>query len=280
MNRPRILAVGHACLDIVHMVPKIPMTDKVASERVTIQIGGNAANAAVAICDLGATADLCTVMGNENHPFTRVLMALLVQKRVGTGSCRFEYDLPCPNSTIMVLPDGERAVVNWQSDEIRSAIADPRDLSRYQMVIADSYRLPMVRHVFSRARELGIPTMLDVDGVIDDVGMLPPADHIWFSQKAWRKQRIKLQDLRVRFGGVVGVTDGDRPVSWIGHDGVIRYHAPPTTDAKNTLGAGDVFRSRLALGLCLGERIEDAISGACISACEHITEKPLTRMIP
>ena len=280
MKRPKILAVGHACLDMVHVVPRIPSTDKVASDRISIQIGGNAANAAAAACDLGASADLCTVIGNENHPFTRILMALLVQKHVGTSYCKFEYDLPCPNSTIMVLPDGERAIVNWQSDEIRSAVADPGDISRYQMVIADSYRLPMVRHVFSMARNLGIPTMLDIDGVIDDVGLLPSADHIWFSQEAWRRHRIGLQDLQDRFGGVVGITNGRHPVTWIGTDGVVRSHLPPATVAVNTLGAGDVFRSRLAVGLCLGESLDDAVAGACVSACEHITEKPLTRLIP
>jgi sugar/nucleoside kinase (ribokinase family) len=280
MKRPRILAVGHACLDIVHVVPRIPLTDKVASERISIQIGGNAANAAAAICDLGALADLCTVIGNENHPFTRILMSLLVGKHVGTSHCRFEYDLPCPNSIIMVLPDGERTIVSWQSDEIRSAIADPGDISRYQMIVADSYRLSMVRHVFSRAKSMGIPTMLDVDDVLDDVSLIPSADHIWFSQEAWRHQRIGLPDLQARFGGIVGITNGPLPVAWIGTDGVIKHHSPPSTAAVNTLGAGDVFRSRLALGLCLGEGVDDAVSSACISACEHITEKPLTGVIP
>ena len=78
----------------------------------------------------------------------------------------------------------------------------------------------------------------------------------------------------------IGITNGGQPVTWIGMDGVVRSYLPPPTVAVNTLGAGDVFRSRLAIGVCLGESLDDAVPGACVSACEHITEKPLTRLIP
>jgi len=278
--KPKILTVGHACLDIVHTVQLIPKSNtKVASDRVQIQVGGNAANAAVALCDLGASADLCTVLGRDSHPFTRILLALLKERCVGVNYCRFDEVQDCPNSTIMVLPNGERAIVNWQADEIRSAVSAPASLDPYQMVIADAYRLPMIRQIFALARSKGVPTMLDVDGVLPDIGLLPSADHIWFSQEAWRCQRISLSDLQARFGGIVGVTDGDRPVTWIDRDGKIRYHQPPQVIAKNTLGAGDVFRARLALGLCLNESVKDAINAACITAGEHIIEQPLTRTI-
>jgi len=277
--RPKILSVGHACLDIVHMIPEIPKPNrKIASNTVTIQVGGNAANEAVAICDLGASADLCTVLGRDSHPFTRILLSLLRSKNVGTGYCQFDEYQDCPNSTIMVLPDGERAIMNWQSPEIRSAISLPSCIDQYDMVVADAYRLPMVRQVFSMARKEGIPTMLDVDGVLSDIGSLPYSDYIWFSQEAWRCQRIPLADLQARFGGVVGITDGDRPVTWIGKDGKVRYHQPPRVVAKNTLGAGDVFRARLALGVCLGETTEASVEAACITACDHITGQCLKDM--
>ena len=276
---PKILAVGHSCLDIVHLVPDIPKPNsKVASNRVKIQVGGNAANEAVAISDLGASADLCTVLGRDSHPFTRILLALLRERNVGTNYCQFDESQDCPNSTIMVFPDGERAIMNWQSPEIRSAMSVPKSLSPYQMVVGDAYRLPMVRQVFEMARKNGIPTMLDVDGVLSDIGSLPQADHIWFSQEAWRCQRIPLADLQARFGGVVGVTDGDRPVTWIDHSGKIRYHQPPRIIAKNTLGAGDVFRARLALGVCIGEDLTDSVQRACITACEHVTDQSLSRV--
>ncbi len=275
----KILTVGHACLDIVHLVNEIPKPNtKVASSGVEIRIGGNAANAAAALCELGAEADLCTVLGSDHHPFTRIFVSLLREKGIGTSFCRFEESIQCPCSTIMVLADGERAIVNRQDDAIRSGVSLPDDITRYSMVMADSYRLPMVRSVFLMAHQAGIPTMIDVDGVVDDIGLIPRASHVWFSQEAWRRHRIPLPDLQARFGGVVGVTDGDRPVTWIDTSGKINYHAPPRVNAKNTLGAGDVFRARLGLGICTGQGLTDAVKAACITACEHITNSPISRI--
>lgn len=277
---PKILAVGHSCLDIVHSLPEIPAPNiKVPSAKVDVQVGGNAANEAVALCDLGAHADLHTILGRDSHPFTRILLALLKSRGVGTKLCLFDETQDCPSSTIMVLPDGERAIMNWQSNEIRSAIPSPIALDGYAMIVADTYRLPMVRSVFCSAAGAGIPTMIDVDDPLPDIGMIPAAGYVWFSHEAWRRHRIPIKDLQARFGGVVGITDGHRPVTWVGNDGVVRYHQPPAVNAINTLGAGDVFRARFALGVCMKESIERSIEQACIAACEHITGMQLTRAI-
>lgn len=276
----KILAVGHACLDIVHLVPTIPkLNEKIASSSVAIQVGGNAANAATSICDLGASADLCTVLGSEHHPFTRILLALLRERGVGINHCKFDNDQPSPNSTIMVLPDGERSIMNWQSDEIKSAISLPSSLDNYCMVTADAYRLPMVRKIFAMAHGSNIPTMIDIDGVIDDIGIVPSADHIWFSQEAWQCHRIPLVDLQSRFKGIVGITNGALPVAWTDSSHVIHYITPPPIVAINTLGAGDVFRARLALGICIGEDIKSSVSAACVTAGEHITGHQLSRIV-
>lgn len=275
-----MLTVGHACLDIVHHVPRIPSpNNKIDSQSVQIQIGGNAANCAAALAELGANADLCTVLGSEDHPFTRILVSLLRASGIGIGHCRFDVDHPCPNSTIMVTGDGDRTIVNWQGSQIRSSIALPDDINQYSMVMGDNYRLPMVRMVFAMAEKAGIPTMLDIDGPVDDIGSIPRADYMWFSHEAWRKHRIGLPDLRNRFGSTVGVTNGGNLVNWIDKDGTVRSHQPPVIVPINTLGAGDVFRARLGIELCLGRPIEQAVRLACLSAGDHVTLKPLTRIM-
>ena len=277
--KPKILAVGHACLDIVHKVSKIPRPNqKIDSREVVIQIGGNAANAAAALSDMGADAHLCSVLGSEHHPFTRILTALLNQKGVNRNFCRYDDSQPCPSSTIMVLDDGERAIMNWQGDAIRTSVIVPDSVDSFNMVMADAYRLPMVRQVFAMAKSAGVPTMIDIDGPLKDVGLIPAADFIWFSEEAWRSQRIPLEDLHSRFGGVVGITDGDRPVRWIDDTKKISYQQPLNVTPINTLGAGDVFRARFGLGICLGEKIADAVVNGCEAAASHITGKHLPRI--
>jgi sugar/nucleoside kinase (ribokinase family) len=137
----------------------------------------------------------------------------------------------------------------------------------------------MVKKIFAKASSRGIPTMLDIDSPVVDIGSMPCADHVWFSREAWRKHRIPIKDLQARFGGVVGITDGDRPVTWCDQTGKIYYHTPPHVKATNTLGAGDVFRARMALAICIGASVEDAVPMACLSACEHITGKQLTKVL-
>lgn len=277
---PHILTVGHACLDIIHMVPKIPKPNtKIATTDLNITIGGNAANAAAALCDLGAKADLCTVFGTDGHPFTRILLALLRARNVGTDDCRYQDNTASSSSTIMVTPDGERAIMNWKADSIRDAISVPQDISKYAMVMADTYRLPMVNQVFAMTRERNIPTMLDVDIPFKDINEIPNADHVWFSQEAWATHRMSLEELQGKFGGIVGITDGYRPVVWLDHNGQKHYMTPPRVDAKNTLGAGDVFRARLALGICLKEDLIYSVERACYAACDHITNNELTKII-
>jgi sugar/nucleoside kinase (ribokinase family) len=277
--KPKILAAGHACLDIVHKVSKIPRPNqKVDSQEVIIQIGGNAANAAAALSDMGSEAYLCSVLGSEHHPFTRILTALLNERGVNRTFCRYDNSQPCPSSTIMVLDDGERAIMNWQGDAIKTSVMLPSSIDGFSMVMADAYRLPMVRQVFAMAKTAGIPTMIDIDGPVKDIGLVPVADFIWFSEEAWRSQRIPLEDLQSRFGGVVGITDGDRPVRWIDSKKKINYQQPMNVTPINTLGAGDVFRARFGLGICLGENIPDAVVKSCEAAAAHITGKPLQRI--
>ena len=269
---PRILTVGHACLDITYMVPNLPQANtKVAGASAKISIGGNAANAAAAICDLGARAELCSILGSESHPFTRLLVQLLASHGVKFSDCYFDEQEACSSSTIMVTPDGERSIINWQGPKSQRSITLPSDFKKYSMVMGDTYRLSMVKDCFTKAQELRIPTMLDVDNACESIDDVPYADHIWFSHDSWKKLKTPLESLQARWNNVTGITDGYRPVVWIGNDGIKKFCTPPSVDAGNTLGAGDVFRARLALGICLAESIDTAVYEACNTACDHIT---------
>lgn len=278
--KPNILTVGHACIDIVHLVPQIPKPNtKIASREVTISIGGNAANAAAALSDFGAKVELCSALGSDSHPFTRILSSLLLSHGVGMNWCTFDEMEPCSSSTIMVTPDGERAIMNWQGQRVLLAVKIPDDLHRYHMIFGDTYRLPHVNAIFTKANEANIPTMLDVDAAFDNIQDIPAASHVWFSQEAWNTYKIPITELQDRFGGIVGITDGHKPVAWVGTDKVVHHLSPPVVAAKNTLGAGDVFRARLGLGICIGEPLEQAVEAACYAACDHITGRQLKKLI-
>lgn len=279
---PRFLTVGHACIDIVNHVDKIPSPDeKTASTGFHIQIGGNAANSAVAISHLGGHVDLCSVMGDKDSMWTIALLQMLSTSGV-TVDCLFLESLPCSSSSILVLPNGDRAIASYQPNEITSAIHIPRDISKYQMVLGDTHRLNMVSKVFALANTTGVPTMLDVDKPIDDLQQLPQSGITFFSSESWRvfeNKGMQLIDAHNVLGGMIGVTNGSRSIQYIDENGVWHECCPKPVTAINTLGAGDAWRAGLAVSLSVGMTIEQAIEQACHTAAEHIQEISLTRII-
>lgn len=84
--------------------------------------------------------------------------------------------------------------------------------------------------------------------------------------------------VRSHFGGSVGTTDGPNKVVWIDGTGTIGEFSPPAVRADSTLGAGDVFRAALAIGLCRGFDLAMSVPMACASAGQHISGKPLSRL--
>lgn len=279
---PRLLTVGHACIDIVQHVSHQPTPDSKASASSSrIQIGGNAANAAVALARMGADVDLCGTLGSKHDPMAQMLVRMLESARVNFLG-QYMHGEPTPISMIMIQPNGERIISSHQSPALVHAVHAPTDLEGYQMVLGDNYRLEMVHAVFHQARKRGIPTMLDLDGkIFDNLHDMPQTDHAWFSKESLESLDPSLRSLRLlqdHFGGVVGVTDGPNTIYWIDQAGTPHQYSPPRVHAENTLGAGDVFRASLALNLCNRRDLTQAIEKACVSACEHITNKPLSRI--
>lgn len=274
----QILTVGHTCIDIVYHVDSLPnLNEKIPASKFEIEIGGNAANVAAALCDFGSSADLCTVLGSWSHPFTRVLISLLTSKGIGTKNVEYEESVDSSVSTIMITPNGDRTIINYTDIKLQSAVSIPANVTSYKMILGDSYRLPMVSKVFQQAKSAGIKTMLDVDLPIP-LDNLPACDYVWFSGDAMKGLNSDLPKLQSYFGGIVGVTMGSLPVRWVGPDHTVKMFNPKPITVKNTLGAGDVFRARFAHEICKDTPIDIAVECACESAGEYISIGQLSRL--
>lgn len=277
----RIMTVGHACIDVVHWLPgAMEPNTKWDSIDSRVQVGGSAANVASALRRLGCEAVLCAVLGSQRDPFTGMLLASLQHRGVDVDCVHVEA--PCPNTIVAVSLDGENTLASHQPDEVTSAVHMPRSLEGIDMVLGDTYRLPLVRGVFAMAKAQGVPTMLDVDKPLPSYDDLPQADHVWFSQAAWQgidESSRGMAMVRSHFGGSVGTTDGPNAVVWIDADGSIDSYMPPPIDPHSTLGAGDVFRAALAISLCLGHDLAMAVPMACASAGQHVSGRQLSRLV-
>lgn len=275
----KILTVGHSCVDILYHVDMLPNLDeKIAARNFEISIGGNAANVASAICDFGGAADICTVLGSQSHPLTRVLVSLLTSKGIGTRYVEYNDAADCSVSTILITPDGNRTIVNHTDKRLLSGAFLPNKLNEYDMILGDSYRLPIVTKIFEAAKTYGIKTMLDVDQSIE-LNLLPKSDYVWFSNDASKYLRVGLPRLQEMFGGVVGFTNGALPIYWMANDHVLKKYSPKTIEAKNTLGAGDVWRARLAYEICNDTHLDYAVELASKSAGEFIMTRQIEEIL-
>lgn len=278
----KILTVGHACVDFVHGVADhLNPNSKLDSVFSSIQLGGSAANTAVALKDLGADVTVCTVLGNKTDTATVIFEQLLSAKGIEL-TCKYVDNAKTPNSLITVLPNGDRAITSHQPEEIVREDSVEVDVSQYDIVLGDSYRLPLVSKLFKIAAQSSIPTMLDVDKTVTYPTLLPFADYVWFSHEAWKSfnSEIYMIYLQQVANGTVGVTNGENPVTWL-EPGQTTFQSfkPKSVDVVNSLGAGDVFRASLALQLLMKKPLATAIECACDSAGEHISGKRLTKII-
>jgi sulfofructose kinase len=132
--------------------------------------------------------------------------------------------------------------------------------------------------LFTAARALGIPTVLDGDVADAEIfkRLLPLTDHAVFSEPALAAFAGTAGDEAlaklVRFGcRVVAVTRGHDGVSWVENGGLHRQPAY-SVDAVDTTGAGDVFHGAYAFALGAGLATGDAMRFAAATAamkCLH-----------
>ncbi len=272
----KILTVGHACVDFVHGVTDhLTPNKKLDSVFSNIQLGGSAVNVASALKDLGADVTVCTTLGSKSDITTTIFKQLLDAKGIDIV-CNHIDSAATANSLVTVLPNGDRSITCYQSAEIVEDDSVDVDVSKYDIVLGDNYRLPLVSKLFDIAQSLSIPTMLDVDKISATTDSLPYATHVWFSHEAWQAfDMARIQQL-----STIGVTNGENPVMWLEPcSSVFQSFTPRSINVKNSLGAGDVFRASLALQLLMKKPLATAIECACDSAGEHISGKRLTKII-
>jgi sulfofructose kinase len=261
----RVIAVGIAVMDKIFGVADIPSAaTKVLAGSYTEIGGGPAATASVAIARLGGVAELWARVGED------AVGRRIVEELRDWGVTTWIRAVPGATSSVSsVLVDstGERLIVSYtdpQLDPDPSWLPLDR-LAGADVVLADM-RWPRASEVvLRRAREAGIPTVLDTDLAPDDVMqmLLPLSDFAIFSRPALARVTglddtvDALRRAKCLTSGLVGVTVGEDGFWWL--EGDAERHEPGfAVQALDTLGAGDVFHGAFALEIAEGRDIRDA----------------------
>jgi sulfofructose kinase len=273
----RVLAVGLAVLDKIFGVDEIPRDAiKVFATSYREIGGGPAATGAVTVARLGGQASLWTRVGGDAVG-ERIVAELRewgvavtpgVQAAVGSNV-----------SGVLVDRAGERLIVSFTDPALDPDPAWlPLDTMGADALLCDVRWPDGALAASRRARERGIPTVLDADLAPADVigALLPFADHAVFSEPALtrftgRSDRVSaLEACRGLSAGTIGVTVGEEGYHWLDADGL--HHEPGfRVQVVDTLGAGDVFHGAYALAIAEGRPTADAARFANAAAALKCT---------
>ena len=280
----RVVCVGHAALDSVYRIDAFPARPtKVTASRHDRSVGGMAANAACAIAALGGQAALWGPIGDDE--IGRRIAAELQAAGVATETDFIVPGARSSHSAIIVEGSGERLIVSYRGDtlEAPAELVKGRPIDA-QVVMIDVRWAAGARCMADRARQLGIPIVLDAEmGNVELVrALVPLADHVIFSENGWEEWLGRmpkpaetgdvLRGLVAAGAKLAAVTLGERGVVYAaaGGAGVIHLPAFPVT-AVETLGAGDTFHGAFALALAEGMAIDAAMRFAAAAAALRCT---------
>jgi sulfofructose kinase len=246
-----VLCIGHASYDLIFSVVQHPSEDeKIFATQLISCGGGPAANAAVAIARLGYTAAFAGYLGNDVYGDAH--LQELIEEGVNTdliirGTC------PTPLSTILVKPDGKRALINYKGGT-QPLPAEAIDFSAInpKVMLFDGHEPEISMPLAEAARTRGIATLLDAGSVhkgtlalMDKVDYLVCSEK--FAQQVAGDTQAALEQLAALSANVV-ITLGEQGLIW--QRGAKHGTLPAIlVQAIDTTGAGDAFHGALAVAV-------------------------------
>ncbi len=286
----RILCIGHAALDRIYRIEAFPPEPTKVRALEHVEAGGGmAANAAVAIARLGGKAELWSRVGDDAAGQT--IKAGLKAERVDVRYVQAFEDARSSTSAVIVDDRGERLIVG-QRDTGMPSSTDWLPLERVgemHAVLGDVRWLEGIRAVFSRARQEGVPTILDADLGAREVlpEILALTDYAIFSRPALKEYASHPQDMPdlgpsldhvLSLGPMhAGVTMGALGYRWQEKGALgdrLTGHVPsPNVDVIDTTGAGDAFHGAFTLMLAEGHPTH-----VCAAVAAEVAAKKCTRL--
>lgn len=254
----RVGCVGGVVLDRVLLVDALPAGPGKQLARGYIERGGGmAATAAAAIAALGAAAELWVRVGDDAAG--TAVLAEIERAGVDAGHVIVAPGGLTATSVVHVDPAGERMLTNFRGNLPDTAEPLPlHRISTLDAVLADVRWPSGSAAALTRARNLGVPTVLDADGGDREAlgRLVPLAAHVVFSRQGLIElvgsgetdTQLSAAARLAAPDAVLGVTHGEFGSRWLMRGAF--HHVPAiAVPAVNSNGVGDVFHGAYALAI-------------------------------
>lgn len=257
-----VLCVGHACYDLVFSVPHHPAEDeKIFADDLLACGGGPAANAAVTVSRLGFKSAFAGYLGQDlygdRHHQEFIDQGVDTRLIVRGAS-------PTPLSTVLVKPDGKRALINYKG-ETQALAGGQVDFSgvKPKVVLFDGHEPHLSLALLERVRNEGIPCVLDAGSVHEGTSaLMGRVEYLACSEKFAKQVAGDVETALNRLAEIspaVIITLGEKGLVWRRGQEQGALPAYPVK-AIDTTGAGDAFHGAFAAALAAGMDWPDSLN--------------------
>jgi ribokinase len=254
------IGLGYTALDYLGIVPRFPVENrKLELDRFTIQGGGPTATALVTANRLGLSTAFIGKVGDDD--FGARMLRELAREGVDTSAVVVEAGASSQFAFIMVDAASAARTILWTRGNLSPldpSDVDDRLLNGARILLIDSLEPAAARVMAERARERGMPVVIDAGTLRDGVEeLLPLCDYIVASE-IFAEQvsdggglESSLEALFAHGPTAAVVTLGERGCAARSADGDIVADGF-AIEAVDTTGAGDVFHGAFLFAVLQG----------------------------
>ncbi len=258
----KILVTGVTVLDFIFHLDTMPKTfEKYRTKKAFISGGGNAANASVAISRLGGKPYLASRIGDDK--LSKILINDLKKENVNLKFLKVFAKNKSSFSSVYLNESGERQVVNFADSNMPRSCNWIKNLPKFDAYLTDAKWFEGALFTLKNAKINNAPGIIDIEEKVD-ITLIKNASHITFSLNGLKKNtstyNIKnaFKKIRNMTSSWICVTDGENGVYFLEQNEIINLKVR-NINAKDTLGAGDVWHGAFALALTEGKNEHDSV---------------------
>ncbi len=282
---PDVVGLGYTATDYLTIVPRLPELDsKLEARCLSIQGGGPVATALVTVRRLGHRPLYIGKVGDDD--FGRFMLSELQRERVDVTHVVCEKGSTSQFAFIMVdESEGHRTIV-WTRGSVstlRRGEANLAPLERCRCLLLDDLETEAGLEAAGRARELGVPIVLDAGSLRQGMDELIPLCDYVVGSKRFGEQYAGNEDplsaakrIHEMTGRTTVITAGQLGSFCASPDGSFRQEAF-RVKAVDTTGAGDVFHGAFVVGILRGwelGRVLEFSSAVAAMKCTQLGGRP------